>query len=218
MNALPVSKPHPIRILVVDDHPLVRDGIRLRLQCHTNIDVVAEASDVDAAERAVMQVRPDLVISDIRMPGRSGIELMLSLAELRPESQVILLSMLKDVAFIQRALALGARGYVLKDAHADELLQAIHVVHDGGCFISPSLGIPALSDAVDRQPPTPLTPREVDVLRQVAQGLSSKEIALALGMSVRTVETHRLHLRRKLRLHSAKTLAQYAEHISDPAR
>ncbi|KAF1021669.1 MAG: Oxygen regulatory protein NreC [Paracidovorax wautersii] len=180
--------PAPVRVLLVDDHPLVRDGIRMRLEAAPGIVVVGEAANVDDAFAAVAQTEPDIVITDIRMPGRSGVELAADLSARFPDVRVVVLSMLKHAEYVHRALALGP-----------ELRQLL------------SGYLPA---AVSRKP---LTEREAAVLKLLAQGQSSKAIAEALGMSVRTVETHRLHLRRKLHLQGSTPLVNYAADFSDLA-
>lgn len=202
---------NPVRVLLVDDHPLLRDGIRMVLQTDARIAVVGEASGTDEALAAVPQCRPDLVITDIRMPRRSGIELVGALAEQHAHIRVLLLSMLDDAGLIQRALALGARGYVRKDASGAAVLQAIHAVAAGGCYLDAAVQTQLRVRQPGPRPPAPLTPRETVILQLIGQGHSSRDIADMLGLSVRTVETHRLRLRRKLHLAADTALAGYVQ-------
>lgn len=199
-----------IQVLLVDDHPLVRDGVRMRLQSTDHIRVAGEASGVQEALVLARALQPDLVLTDIRMPDASGIQLAALFRDQFPQIRVLVLSMHNDAEYLSRALDLGVRGYVLKDAPALQLVEAIGTVFGGGRFFSPSLQ--ALVDA--REAPgrslRGLTPREADVLQLLAQGRSNKEIAEALGASIRTVETHRLHLRRKLRIDGRAALVKYA--------
>lgn len=212
----------PMRIMLVDDHPLVRDGIRLRLQAmpHLHLDVVAEAA---SAEDALEQLRqpgatvPDVVISDVRMSGSSGLELAATLARLHPGVRVLILSMVHDTEFVSRAFALGVAAYVGKDAPAGDLLHALTALREGRRYTSTSLDARLHQHQLSTRIPSALTSREADVLRLVAQGKTSKAIAEALHMSVRTVETHRLSLRRKLRLDNSATLAQYATELTELA-
>jgi DNA-binding NarL/FixJ family response regulator len=187
-----------VRLMLVDDHPLVRDGLRARLSAVPGLHVVAEAADADAALVTAQQVRPDLVLMDIGLPGSNGIEATRRLRERMPDLHVIILTM-HDAPPTRRAAAeAGAEGYLLKDCPADQIVEAIRAVMAGEDLMPP-----------DTQAPH-LTPREQDVLRLIAQGLPSKDIGERLGMGLRTVETHRTHLRRKLDLHSAAALVRYA--------
>lgn len=200
----------PLRVVLVDDHPLVRDGIRMRLDATSDVMVVGEASCVDEAVALTEALTPDVLITDIRMPEVSGIQLIALFAQRHPAVQVLVLSMLKDPAYVQRAMALGARGYVLKDDPAQHLVEAIRTVAHAGVYLSPALsdllgsGVPAVRSH------RPLTPKESAVLSLLAQGHSNKEIAEMLGASIRTVESHRLHLRRKLRVEGRAALVKYA--------
>lgn len=200
-----------IRVLLVDDHPLLRAGIRLALQPARGVSVVGEAGSVEEAIGLLPSCEPGVVVTDIRMPGRSGIELVGELAGRGADVRVLLLSMLDDAVLIGRALAAGAAGYVRKDAPADALLTAIHTVALGDRYVDPTLDAQLALAQPGRRAPTPLTSRESAVLQLIAQGLGSREIAEALAMSVRTVETHRLRVRRKLRLQGDVSLASYVQ-------
>ncbi|ADX45040.1 two component transcriptional regulator, LuxR family [Paracidovorax avenae ATCC 19860] len=205
----------PIRVLLVDDHPLVRDGVRMRLEATPHIRVAAEAGGVQEALELAAAVAPDIVLTDIRMPDGSGIELAAAFRERFPLVRVMVLSMHQDAEYVRRAVGLGVRGYVLKDAPAGQLVQAIEAVRAGGRHFSE--GVRALVDGGQPVPPQArsLTPREAAVLRLLAEGRSNKDIAERMGTSVRTVETHRLHLRRKLRIDGQAALVKYAVAYAD---
>lgn len=208
-----------IHVLLVDDHPLLRDGVRMRLHATPHIRVVGEAGSVREAEVLAAQVRPDLVITDIRMPDASGIELAALFRERFPAMRLLVLSMHHDNEYVRRALDCGVLGYVLKDSPAQQLVEAIEAVHAGQRYLSDGLPLPP--EPV--QPPVTrawghLTPKESAVLSLLADGCSNKEIANALGASVRTVETHRLHLRRKLRIDGQAALVRYAVAYADLGR
>ncbi|AVT01818.1 response regulator [Paracidovorax avenae] len=205
----------PIRVLLVDDHPLVRDGVRMRLEATPHIRVAAEAGGVQEALELAAAVAPDIVLTDIRMPDGSGIELAAAFRERFPLVRVMVLSMHQDAEYVRRAVGLGVRGYVLKDAPAGQLVEAIETVRAGGRHFSE--GVRALVDGGQPAPPQArsLTPREAAVLRLLAEGRSNKDIAERMGTSVRTVETHRLHLRRKLRIDGQAALVKYAVAYAD---
>lgn len=201
-----------MRLLLVDDHPLVRDGLRVRLEAVAHLRVVAEAADAPAALRAVHEARPDLVLMDIGLRDTNGIVLTRQLLQVEPRLRVLVLSMHDSPAYRREALAAGASGYLLKDLPAEEIVQAIDAVIGGadaarwGASPPVPLGGPDAPGAAGAE----LTPRERDVLTLIGEGLSSRDISERLGMGVRTVETHRTHLRRKLGLPSAAALVRYA--------
>ncbi|MBF5003417.1 response regulator [Diaphorobacter caeni] len=214
------SSPHhpSIRVLLVDDHPLVRDGVRMRLEATPHIRVVAEAGCANEALALAGEAAPDIVITDIRMPGASGIQLTAAFRERHPLIRVLVLSMHQEEEYVRRAMMLGASGYVLKDAPAQQLVQAIELVHAGRSFLSPGLEQwlqPPADNASAQRTNRTLTPRETTVLQLLAQGRSNKEIAELMGSSIRTVETHRLHLRRKLRIDGRAALVKYAVDYAD---
>ncbi|QNP49627.1 response regulator [Diaphorobacter aerolatus] len=209
---------HTIRVLLVDDHPLVRDGVRMRLEATPHIRVVAEAGCADEAFALAGTALPDIVLTDIRMPGASGIQLTARFREHHPLVRVLVLSMHHDEEYVRRAMALGASGYVLKDSPAQQLVEAIERVHAGRMFLSPAIETllhAQLDDVGNERSNRTLTPREATVLQLLAQGRSNKEIAELMGSSVRTVETHRLHLRRKLRIDGRAALVKYAVDHAD---
>lgn len=196
-----------IRLFLVDDHPLVRDGLRARLSSLPEIDIVGEADGVAEALPLIEELKPDLVLADVGMKDINGIELAARLQERQPEVRVVMLSMYDNPEYVQQALQAGARGYVLKDAPASEIVAAIDAVMAGGTFLSP-----AVSKRLFRnQTPRPLlTPRESEILSALGRGASSKEIALELGLSVRTVEAHRQSIKRRLGIEGQAELIKYA--------
>jgi len=204
-----------VRIMLVDDHPLVRDGLRARLDAVPHLQVVAEAgSGAEAvAQAAVTEV--DLVLMDISMRGGSGIDTTVQLTRQHPAVRVLILSMHDKPEYLTQAIQAGARGYVLKDAPGKEIVQAIDTVTAGGIYYSAALARQLVRSSVvsDDQ----LTLREREVLRHLANGASNKHIARALDLSVRTVETHRLNIKRKLRIEGAAELIRFAvRHAGDP--
>jgi two-component system, NarL family, nitrate/nitrite response regulator NarL len=196
----------PIRLMLVDDHPLVRDGLRARLEAAPGLRVVAEADSADAAVELAPRAAPDLVLMDIGLRGANGIEATRRLRALLPALRVVVLSMHDNAEYVREALRAGAGGYVLKDSPAEEIVEAIHAVMAGGQYLSAGLAAASQRPSGDEG----LTPREREVLALIAEGLSSRDIGERLAMGVRTVETHRTNLRRKLDLPSAAALVRYA--------
>jgi DNA-binding NarL/FixJ family response regulator len=196
-----------VRLFLVDDHPLVRDGLRARLSPLPQIEIVGEAGSAAEALPLIDDLRPDLVLADVGMKEVSGIDMAAALQERRPEVRVVMLSMYDNPEYVQQALQAGARGYVLKDAPASEIVAAIDAVSAGGTFLSP-----AVSKRLFRnQAPKPLlTPRESEILSALGRGASSKEIAQELGLSVRTVEAHRQSIKRRLDIEGQAELIKYA--------
>ncbi|MBO9514293.1 MAG: response regulator transcription factor [Variovorax sp.] len=196
-----------IRLFLVDDHPLVRDGLRARLSSLPEIEIVGEADGAAEALPLIESLAPDLVLADVGMKDINGIELAARLQERQPAVRVVMLSMYDNPEYVQQALQAGARGYVLKDAPASEIVAAIDAVAAGGTFLSP-----AVSKRLFRnQAPRPLlTPRESEILSALGRGASSKEIALELGLSVRTVEAHRQSIKRRLGIEGQAELIKYA--------
>jgi len=203
-----VPNPNPaIRLFLVDDHPLVRDGLRARLGGLPGLEIVGEAGSAQEALTSIEALQPDLVLTDVGMKDMNGIELAGLLLARRPALHVVMLSMYDNPEYVQRALQAGARGYVLKDAPAAEIVAALHAVTAGGTFLSP-----AVSHRLFRnQAPRPLlTPRESDILSALGRGASSKQIARDLDLSVRTVEAHRQSIKRRLGLEGQAELIKYA--------
>jgi DNA-binding NarL/FixJ family response regulator len=201
------TAPKKIRLLLVDDHQLVRDGLRARLGDEADIEVVGEAGTGQEALSAAAILRPDLALVDIGLPDISGIQLTTTLNDRFPELRVLILSMYDNREYVLSALRAGACGYVLKDAPSNEIISAIKGVAVGCTYYSTTVA-KALA-AAGTLPPL-LTDREKEVLILLAQGDSNKRVAQKLDVSVRTVETHRLNLRRKLGIETPAGLTSYA--------
>jgi len=199
------------RILLVDDHPLVRDGLRARLEAMPQFEVVAEAGSAQEALEQARHCAIDLVLMDINMRGSNGIEATAQFSLHFPDIAVLILSMHDKLEYVSQAMQAGARGYVLKDAPGKDIVVAIETVMSGGIYYSAALvrqlGRPESQDAQ-------LTLREHEVLRHIADGQSNKQIARDLDLSVRTVETHRLNIKRKLGIEGQAELIKFAvEHV-----
>jgi two-component system, NarL family, response regulator NreC len=202
-----------IRVVTVDDHAVVRSGLKLVLESEEGIEVVAEAGNMRDAVFAVRREQPDVVLMDLVMPGGSGIDATPAVLKEAPDAKVLVLSMQDDPVYVREAFAAGASGYVLKDAADTELVQAVREVAAGGSYVHPALGARlAVAEAEERRrtEEDPLSDREREVLRLLALGHTNQEIAKALYLSVRTVETHRAHIMQKLRLSSRADLVRYA--------
>jgi DNA-binding NarL/FixJ family response regulator len=208
-----VNMKKAIRLLLADDHPVVRKGIRSCLSRNSNLDIVGEASNGQETLSKAKELNPDLILMDIDMPKMSGLAVTEVLRKEKPEVKVLILSMHDNTEYVMRILQSGARGYVLKEASPEELVQAIETVNAGESFFSPDVARVALNQFVQGNGKTPenlLTGREEEVLVQIAEGLSNKEIASRLDVGVRTVETHRERIMRKLEIHSVAGLTKYA--------
>lgn len=199
----------PIRIVLADDHAVVRSGLRMLLDNESDFEVVAEASDVDSARRYVLGHHPAVLVLDLNMPGGSSLEAIPIIREQSPETQIVVLTMQQEPAFAREALGAGALGYVLKEAADDELVEAVRRAAVGESYLNPRLGARIASEPPPG-PPDDLSEREVDVLRLIALGHTNAEIAEQLYLSVRTVETHRSHIQQKLRLSTRAELVGYA--------
>jgi two-component system response regulator NreC len=202
-----------IRVLVVDDHAVVRSGLRLLIDAEKDMETVGEAGSVRDAIFEARTSKPDLILMDVVMPGESGLEGVPKLLHERPEVKVLILSMQDDPRYLREAFAVGASGYVLKEAADTEVVTAIREVAAGGRYVHPELGarlIAADADAARKAEEDPLSDREREVLRLLALGHTNQEIAKQLFISVRTAETHRAHIMQKLRLSSRAELVRYA--------
>src|SRR3954468_21530299 len=199
----------PTRIVLADDHAVVRSGLKLLLEAEEDFEVVAIAGNADDALRFVLGHKPDVLLLDLNMPGaRKSLDIIPEVGEISPGTRVVVLTMQEDPAFARQALRAGATGYVLKEAADDELVHAVRVATKGQTYLQPRLG--AALAAAPEGPPDDLTEREVDVLRLIALGHTNAEIGEHLHLSVRTVETHRAHIQQKLRLSARAELVRYA--------
>jgi two-component system, NarL family, response regulator NreC len=202
-----------IRTVVVDDHAVVRAGLRLLLEAEKDIEVAAEAGDAREAVFEARAHKPDVILLDVVMPGRSGLEAIPDLLKESPESKILVLSMQDDAAYVREAFASGASGYVLKEAVDAEVVGAVREVAEGRRYVHPVLGarlVAADADERARAEADPLSEREHEILRLLALGHTNQEIASSLYLSVRTVETHRAHIMQKLRISTRAELVRYA--------
>jgi len=204
-----------IRVLLVDDHPLVIDGIQARLEDEGGIDVVGRASNGQEAVEAARQLQPDVILMDISMPVMNGLEATRVLQTQMPDTRVLILSMHDNREYMVQLIQSGAKGYILKDVSAAEMVSAVETVYKGGTYFSASASQTLFSQFdVPGATPSPvasaLTQRESTVLKLLAEGRNNKEIAKVLGISVRTVETHRQNIKSKLDIHTAAGLTRYA--------
>jgi two-component system, NarL family, response regulator NreC len=198
----------PIRLVIADDHAVVRSGLRLLLEAEEGMTVVAEAGEIDTAKRMVAAHRPDVLVLDLNMPGAPSLPAIPDLAE---RTAVVVLTMQNDPAFARQALQAGARGYVLKEAADAELVQAVHAAAEGRTYLNPELGARlAAAPPEPAGPPDDLTDREVEILRLIALGHTNAEIGKQLYLSVRTVESHRAHIQQKIRRTTRAELVRYA--------
>ncbi|HVT95581.1 MAG TPA: response regulator transcription factor [Bryobacteraceae bacterium] len=206
-----------IRVVLADDHSIVRKGLRAVLEEEAGIEVAAEASNGRDAVRACEEVRPNVAVVDIAMPQLNGIEAAVQIRKVSPSTAVIMLSMYSDETYIMRALTAGAKGYLLKDTAEEDVLPAIHAAVQGKSYFSPAIAKTLLEDYVRylRQRKLEdtydlLTEREREVLQLLAEGKSNKEAAGVLNLSLSTIETHRTNLMQKLNLHSTAEIVLYA--------
>ncbi len=196
-------------IVLADDHAVVRSGLRMLLDNEPDFEVVAEAGDLESAQRYVRGHHPRVLVLDLNMPGGSSLEAIPHIREQAPDTQIVVLTMQQEPAFARRALGAGAIGYVLKEAADDELVEAVRRASAGESYLNPRLGA-RLASEPPPGPPDDLSAREVDVLRLIALGYTNAEIADQLYLSVRTVETHRAHIQQKLSLSTRAELVGYA--------
>jgi two-component system response regulator NreC len=197
-------------VVIADDHAVVRSGLRMLLDAEADLEVVAEAGDVESAIRYVRGHKPAVLILDLNMPGEASLPAIPRLREEFPDTQVVVLTMQSDPAFAREAMRAGALGYVLKEAADAELVEAIRLAAEGRTYLHPQLGARLAAEPVDEGPADDLSKRELEVLRLIALGHTNSEIAEQLYLSVRTVETHRAHIQQKLGLSTRAELVQYA--------
>jgi two-component system, NarL family, nitrate/nitrite response regulator NarL len=208
------AKKHIIKVLITDDHPVVRKGLQSCLSRHGHLKVVGEAADGEEALRKTRELSPDVVLMDISMPGMSGLAVTEVLRKESPQIKVLVLSIHSNKDYIFRVIRAGAHGYVSKEAPPEELVHAIESVYGGEPFFSEEIARAALTEFVSsggrKEPFSQLTPREREVLVAIAEGQSNKEIADRLQIGVRTIETHRERIMRRLNIHSVAGLTKYA--------
>ncbi len=206
-----------IRVLVADDHTIIRSGLRMLLEREPGFEVVAEASDGRQAVELAESLKPDVAVLDIGMPNLNGIEATRQIVQKLPRTRVVVLSMHSDESYVLKALKSGARGYLLKDSAESDILNSIRAVNDGKAYFSPEISRMLVEDYMRQMQQRGvedsyelLTPREREILQMLAEGRSNKEISSALNLSPYTVETHRGNILQKLNLHSLPELILYA--------
>lgn len=209
-DARTAGAPASVRVVLADDHAVVRSGLRLVLETERDIEVVDEVGDVAGALRALADHRPDILVLDLNMPGERSLPAIPRLCEASPRTRIVVLTMQTDPGFARQALRAGAIGYVVKEAADGELVQAIRMALDGRTYLSPELGARIAAGAADAQRVDELSERERGVLRLIALGYTNPEIAAQVHLSVRTVESHRAHIQRKLRRTTRAELVRYA--------
>ncbi len=197
-----------VRVLLVDDHTVVRRGLRKILESTEDIEIVGEVGDGNNAVDAATRLLPDVVLMDVSLPGLNGIEATRQIAATVPAAQVLMLSMHADEQYVVQSMAAGAKGYLLKDADDQDLVTAVLAVRRGETYFSSTLGSPSSNGG--RCSPDVLSPREREVLMLICAGRTNREVAEELGVSINTVETHRKHIIDKLDLHSTADLVRYA--------
>ena len=198
-----------IRVVIADDHAIVRRGLRMLLEGEAGFEVVAEAGDAEAARRYVHGHHPDVLVLDIQMSGGSSLEMVPAIRAESPETQIVVLTMQDEAAYARQAMRAGVLGYVLKEAADDELIEAVRRAAAGESYLNPKLGARVAAEPPPG-PPDGLSQREVEVLEMIALGHTNAEVAGALYVSVRTVEAHRAHIQQKLTLSSRSELVRYA--------
>jgi len=204
-----------IRVLLADDHTVVRRGLRRILETDPRVEIVSEVGDGRAALEAVPRLRPNVAILDISLPGLNGVDVTRQLTKIAPDTKVLILSMHADDGYIRQSLKAGATGYLLKDADDQDLLKAVIAVHAGGSYFSPRVSKVLLDGYLQDTPELAdelagLSAREREVLQLIAEGKSNKEAAQILNIAVSTVESHRKHLMDKLNLHNTAAMVRFA--------
>lgn len=204
-----------IKILIVDDHAILREGVRALLKVHDDLEVVGEAADGQQALDEEARLGPDVILMDISMPGLGGIEATLELKKRGSRARILILSQYEDREYVRRLLKAGVSGFVLKKSAGSELANAIRAVYRGGLVLDPEVARTAMQEAGpdgpgDADPYESLTDREKQVLKLVAEGRSNKEVASLLGITVKTAMSHREHVMEKLRVHNRTELVRFA--------
>jgi len=218
-GATPAAEQTPrLRVVLVDDHAIVREGLKTLVNAQPDMEVVGEAGDGTEAWRRVGELQPDLVVMDVSMPGGNGVEVTARIKASWPHVKVLALTMHEDKAYLRGLLEAGAAGYVLKRSAADELIRALRVVVTGGTYLDPALTEAVVETLVGRKPSllrgevegAALSDREEEVLRLIARGYANKEIAARLGVSVKTIETYKARSMEKLGLDGRADIVRYA--------
>jgi two-component system response regulator NreC len=203
-----------IRIVIADDHRILRAGLKTYLSSDLNLEIVGEATTFEESIQQVNELHPDILLMDIGMPGMDGLDALQKLKKTAPETRILVLTMHEDSALVQAYIHAGASGYIIKRAAESELIDAIYAVWRGIIYVHPSLMRSLVAPHLDISPgqfqPEKLTSREAEVLRLIVQGYTNRQIAASLNISVRTVETHRGNIMDKLNLHSRVDLVRYA--------
>ncbi len=205
-----------LRVFLADDHEMIREGLKMLIKEHADIEVIGEADSGRAAWQQIKQLQPDIVVTDISMRDMNGAQLTKRLKQEYPHIKVIALTGFEDQNYLRQLLQAGVSGYVLKRVAAKELINAIRIVANGGFYLEPSLASRVVEGYIGRQSNTSINPggdlseREEEVLRRIALGYSNKEIAAQLDISVKTVETYKTRLMEKLDLHSRVDIVRYA--------
>ena len=210
----PVSqdpRPVPIRIIVADDHPVALRGLTSLLLSDPDLEIVATCADGDGLLRSVTHHRPDVVVSDLNMPGPRVLDLIPELRAAAPESQVVILTMAREPAYAVRALAAGVSGYVLKDGADTDLLHAVHAAARGERFVNPTFAARIAAEESAMRPGG-LSPRQIEILRLLALGHTNTQISARLGLSLRTIESHRAQILAKLEARERYELVEFALH------
>ena len=198
------------RIVIADDHAVMRSGLRMLLDATDDLEVVGEAGDVEETVRKVKAYKPDVLVLDLHMPGGPSLQAIPALLEASPTTRVVVLTMQDSAAFVREALRAGALGYVTKEAADEELVEAIRLAAADESYLQPKLGMRLATEPERQGPPDDLSEREAEILRLIALGHTNSEIAEHLFLSVRTVESHRAHIQQKLRLTTRAELVKYA--------
>lgn len=199
-----------IGVVIADDHAVVRSGLHLVLEAESDLEVLAEAEDVEEALRKLKAYKPAVLVLDVTMSGRSSLGSLPEIFEASPETGVVVLTMQSDTSYAREALRSGARGYLLKEAADTDLVEAVRAVAAGNSYVQPSVGARLAAEPDVEWPPDGLSDREVEVLRLIALGHTNREIGEQLYLSVRTVESHRAHIQQKLGLQARAELVAYA--------
>jgi len=204
-----------IRVLLVDDHETVREGLKAVLGAHSDIEIVGEAANGLDAVAAAARLLPDVVVMDVSIPDLNGLEATERIVRQNPATRLLVLTRHSDGGYVQALLRAGASGYVLKQSRTTELLRAIHAIAEGGIYLDPMVAAQALprpsrASAAEAQDLPDLSPREEEVLKRIAWGYSNKDIASQLGLSVKTVEAHRANAGHKLKLASRAEIVRFA--------